>query len=96
MERLKAGEAPLLVDVRTPGEYQGGHVPGAINIPLQELQRRMHELSDYRDTELVLYCESGVRAGHANRFLEAQGFTELRDLEGHMGAWRGAGLPAER
>lgn len=96
MERLNSGQAPLVVDVRTPGEFQNGHVPGAVNIPLQELQRRMDELRPYRDTELVLYCESGVRAGHAGRMLEQQGFTELRPLEGHMSAWRNAGLPAER
>ena len=96
LERLKSGEAPLLVDVRTPGEFESGHVPGAINIPLQDLQRRMRELRPYRDTELVLYCETGVRAGHAGRLLEQQGFTELRALEGHMSAWRSAGLPAER
>jgi rhodanese-related sulfurtransferase len=96
LERLNSGEAPLLVDVRTPGEFESGHVPGAINIPLQDLQRRLRELRPYRDTELVLYCETGVRAGHAGRLLEQQGFTELRALEGHMSAWRGAGLPAER
>ncbi|NIM29490.1 MAG: rhodanese-like domain-containing protein [Gammaproteobacteria bacterium] len=96
VERLQRGEAPLLVDVRTPGEYQSGHVPGAVNIPLQELQRRLEELRPYRNTELVLYCETGVRAGHAGRFLEQQGFTELRALQGHMSAWRSAGLPAER
>lgn len=96
VERLESDEPPLLVDVRTPGEYRDGHVPGAINIPLQELLRRMDELRAYRNTEMVLYCESGVRAGHAGRMLEQRGFTELRSLEGHMSAWRGAGLPAER
>lgn len=96
LERLQSGEAPVLVDVRTPGEYRDGHVPGAINIPLQELHQRMDELRPYRNTELVLYCETGVRAGYADRMLQQQGFTELRALEGHMSAWRGADLPAER
>jgi phage shock protein E len=96
VNRLESGQAPLLVDVRTPGEFQGGHVPGAINIPLQELNRRMDELRPYRDTELVLYCETGIRAGYAGRMLKQQGFTELRSLGGHMQAWRNAGLPAER
>jgi rhodanese-related sulfurtransferase len=96
LDRLNGDQAPLLVDVRTPGEFQSGHVPGAINIPLQELHRRVDELRPYRDTELVLYCETGVRADHAGRMLQQQGFTELRSLEGHMSAWRNAGLPAER
>lgn len=86
----------MLVDVRTPDEYRNGHVPGAINIPVQELERRVDELGPYRETELVLYCESGVRAGHAERMLQRLGFTQLRSLDGHMRAWRSAGLPAEQ
>ena len=96
MKRLNAGQAPILVDVRTPEEYRNGHVPGAINIPVQELDRRLAELSGYRDTELVLYCESGMRAGYAERMLQQQGFTQIRSLDGDMAAWRRAGLPAER
>jgi rhodanese-related sulfurtransferase len=96
VNRLESGQAPLLVDVRTPGEFQSGHVPGAINIPLQELHRRIEELRPYRDSELVLYCETGIRADHAGRMLKQQGFTELRSLDGHMQAWRKARLPAER
>lgn len=96
VERLNAGQAPMLVDVRTPDEYRNGHVPGAINIPVQELERRVDELGPYRETELVLYCESGVRAGHAERMLQRLGFTQLRSLDGHMRAWRSAGLPAEQ
>lgn len=96
MKRLNAGQAPILVDVRTPEEYRNGHVPGAINIPVQELDRRLAELSGYRDTELVLYCETGMRAGYAERMLQQQGFTQIRSLDGDMAAWRRAGLPAER
>ena len=96
LDRLNSNQAPMLVDVRTPGEFQNGHLAGAINIPLQELDRRLQELRPYRDTELVLYCESGMRAGYAERMLRQQGFTELRSLEGHMMSWRKAGLPMER
>lgn len=96
MDRLHAGQAPILVDVRTPEEYRSGHVPGAINIPVQELDRRLAELSGYRDSELVLYCETGMRAGHAGRMLQRQGFTQIRSLDGDMRAWRRAGLPSEQ
>jgi rhodanese-related sulfurtransferase len=96
MERLTTEQAPPLIDVRTPGEFQAGHVPGAINIPLQEFQQRVGELSAYRDKEVVLYCETGMRASHGGRWLESRGFEELRFLDGHMRAWREAGLPTER
>ncbi len=96
MDRMTNEQAPPLIDVRTPGEYQAGHIPGAINIPLQEFQGRIAELSAFRDGEVVLYCELGMRASRGGRWLESQGFEELRFLDGHMNAWRKAGLPTKR
>lgn len=96
MERLTTEQAPPVIDVRTPEEYRAGHIPGAINIPLQQFQQRFAELSVYRDKEVVMYCESGMRASRGGSWLESQGFQELRFLDGHMGAWREAGLPTER
>jgi len=96
VNRMSGEQAPPLIDIRTPAEYRSGHIPGAINIPLQDFQRRFAELDAFRDREVVLYCETGARASYGGRWLEAQGFEELRVLDGHMGAWRGAGLPTER
>ena len=96
MDRLTSERMPPLIDVRTPEEYRAGHIPGALNIPIQELQQRFTELSAYRDREVVLYCETGGRASYGGRWLESQGFEELRLLDGHMRAWRAAGLPTER
>lgn len=95
-ERMASAQPPPLIDVRTPAEYQSGHIPGAINIPLQDFERRFAELSAYRDGEVVLYCESGMRAGHGARWLASKGFQQLRLVDGHMSAWRAAGLPTER
>lgn len=96
VERLADEQPPPLIDVRTPEEYRAGHLPGAVNIPLQDFRRRFQELSAYRDREVVLYCETGSRAVYGGRWLAAQGFRELRFLDGHMVAWRRAGLPTER
>lgn len=96
VERLSTDAAPLIVDVRTPGEFQAGHVPGAINVPVQELDGRLAELRGYRDAELVVYCEAGPRALYAGHVLAQQGFTEVRILSGHMSAWRQAGLPSQK
>lgn len=96
MDRLGAEQSPPLIDVRTPGEYRAGHLPGAVNIPIQEFQRRFAELSSYRDREVVLYCETGARASYGGRWLKSLGFRELRFLDGHMIAWRRAGLPTEK
>lgn len=94
--RMNNGETPALIDVRSPEEFRAGHIPGAINIPLQEFEQRFDELSAYRNREAVLYCESGMRASHGGGWLESQGFDRLRYLDGHMGAWRRAGLPSEQ
>jgi rhodanese-related sulfurtransferase len=82
--RLVAAGARL-VDVRTPGEFAAGHLPGAVNIPVQELDRRMAEL-DAKDRPIVLYCRSGNRSGQAARMLESAGYSQVHDL-GAMSRW---------
>jgi rhodanese-related sulfurtransferase len=70
-EVIRTGKGTI-VDVRTPGEYQGGHVPGSLNIPLHEVQSRLDELKKL-PTPLILCCASGNRSGQATYFLSAQG-----------------------
>jgi len=84
---------PLVLDVRTPEEYASGHVPGAINIPIDQLAARTGELDAQR--EVVVYCERGPRASKAADALVAAGFSDVKLLSGHMSAWRDAGLPTE-
>ncbi len=81
----------LLLDVRTPDEFAKGHVPGAINIPYDEIPNRLDELEGGKDRAVVVYCESGKRAGKAESTLAAQGYTNLHHLEGDMKGWRAAG-----
>ncbi len=73
LQKIKAGAT--VVDVRTPGEYQTGAYPGAVNIPVQELDRRMGELR--KDRPIVVYCASGMRSASAERLLRARGFTDV-------------------
>ena len=88
--------APLLLDVRTPQEFQGGHVPGAVNIPHTELTARLGDIEAARESGVVVYCESGRRAAAAADVLRDAGFEDVRHLEGDMSGWRAAGLPVER
>lgn len=78
-------EGALLVDVRSPGEFAGGHIEGAINIPMQDLKGRLDELGDNR-SEIVVYCQSGGRSAIAKRLLERNGFENVHDLGG-IGQW---------
>jgi sulfur-carrier protein adenylyltransferase/sulfurtransferase len=84
-EALRAPDPPMLVDVRTPAEFEMGHLPGAASIPVSQLVERTSELSKAR--ALVLYCSVGARSGRASRDLRDLGFTHVRHLHGGLAAW---------
>lgn len=67
----------LIVDVRSPGEFQSGHVDGAINLPLSELAALAPNRLPDKKQSLVLYCQSGMRSGSAQQWLQANGYQNL-------------------
>lgn len=77
-------EGATLLDVRTPEEFAGGHVEGAINIPVQILQGRCFELA--KDDTVVVYCRSGGRSATAAKILARAGFHSVVDV-GPMPRW---------
>ena len=96
LARSGSGDAPLLLDVRTPEEFAKGHVPGALNIPVDQLTARTQELAAHRDGDVVVYCERGGRAAKAATVLREAGFLNVLHLEGDMSAWRADGRPVDR
>ena len=74
-----------LVDVRSPGEFAAGHLPGAVNIPVDEIDGRLGELEP-KDAPVVVYCRSGARSSSAARALEGAGFSKVHNL-GAMSSW---------
>ena len=95
--RQAAGDATLVVlDVRTPEEYAAGHVPGAVNIPHDQVEARLAELAAARDRDVIVYCRSGKRAALALEVLKQSGFARLGHLEGDMQAWSESGRPVEK
>jgi rhodanese-related sulfurtransferase/DNA-binding transcriptional ArsR family regulator len=91
--RLETGDTVIL-DVRPEPEYAGGHLPGAIHIPLEQLAERLKELP--RDKEIVAYCRGRycVLAHDAVRLMIANGLTAKRAADGVL-EWRVAGLPVQ-
>jgi len=85
----------LILDVRTPGEYDAGHVPDAMNIPHDQLSGRLSELEAGSDRAIVVYCKSGKRAGIASSILLDAGYANVLHLVGDMDGWKAAGLPME-
>ena len=74
--REKLAEGAKVVDVRTPGEFGGGHYPGAVNIPLDKLSNKMKKLGS-KDSSIVVYCASGSRSRVAVSRLRAAGFKDV-------------------
>lgn len=78
LEMSKAGA--VLIDVRTPAEVAEGMAPGAINIPLQEIQQRLSEFP--KDKDLLIYCRSGKRSMAASNFLIENGYDKVFNVVG--------------
>lgn len=92
MDRPSNGKT-LILDVRTPEEFAGGHVPGAVNIPYDQVSARLSELEPHRGNDIVIYCEKGGRAGKEADVLAGTNFPNLLHLAGDMSGWRAAGHP---
>ncbi len=82
----------LLLDVRTPQEFNSGHIPGAENIAVQELASRLSEVP--QGQPVVIYCRSGNRSAQASQILYSAGYGDVYDLGGIID-WQAAGLPIQ-
>ncbi len=95
LELIEQQQAPVIVDVRSGGEYQAGHVPGALHVPFWSILTT-DKLDKIDKTQLlVIYCEHGPRAGIAKLGLWLTGFEHIDYLAGHMTAWKKKGLPMD-
>ncbi|GGN04308.1 hypothetical protein GCM10007092_18510 [Thermus composti] len=87
-------QGALVVDVRMPEEFAQGHVPGAVNLPLEEVARWAESLP--KDKPVYLYCRSGNRSQKAAEYLKGKGYTNLYNVEGGVLAIARAGYPLVR
>ena len=86
----------LVLDVREPGDYGAGHILGARNVPLARIDAGDGELAKRKDRPVIVYDDGGESAGKAAAALKKQGYTQVANLSGGLGAWRQAGLPVEK
>ncbi len=91
---LAADPTLRILDVRTPHEYEMHRLPGAVLLPIQEIQQRLHELDP--EANWLVHCEHGVRSVMVCEFLAQSGFARLANLRGGLAHWIGRGLPCER
>ena len=93
-EKLDAGSGVAFVDIRPPGDWAGGHVPGAQNLPLVSVKGRSREIPT--EGTVVFYDQSGANAPKAAEILLGmEDFKDVAVLEGGLDAWRKAGHPLE-
>ena len=88
-ETFKNTPGAILLDVRTPEEFESGHLPGALNINIMghEFHEQIEDLD--REREYFVYCKAGGRSSNACRYMETQGFSKLHNLVGGITAWNG-------
>lgn len=87
VEEFRATPGAQLIDVRTPGEYAGGHIPDAVNVPLQQISTIANKVPD-KSTPLFVYCMSGARSQQAVGALKQMGYADVHNIGG-IGSWRG-------
>jgi rhodanese-related sulfurtransferase len=86
--RLDAGDSLHLLDVREPFEHENFNIGGVL-LPLGRVQSlQTDDIDAWKDQEVICYCRSGNRSGHACLILETAGFTNVRNLSGGMNAWQ--------
>ncbi|MEO6758338.1 MAG: rhodanese-like domain-containing protein [Saprospiraceae bacterium] len=88
-QKLESGEKFVFIDVREPWENEEFNL-GAQLIPLNTLVNSMYELEDHKEEEIIIHCRSGARSGMAQGMLQANGFTNVRNLTGGIMAWEAA------
>ena len=89
-------EKAVVVDVCEPEEFAAGHVVGAKNIPLSQLEAKLAQAAKTKTLPLVLVCASGMRSGRALSVAKKLGFERAYSLAGGMAGWKTANLPVEK
>lgn len=89
------GNKAIIVDVREDDEWNEHHIHGAIHIPLAQLNERLAELKQYKDSPVITQCRGGKRSAQAQIALKSAGFSKVYNMDGGLQAWDKEGLATE-
>jgi rhodanese-related sulfurtransferase len=89
-------EKGVVIDVCSPQEFAAGHVGGARNIPLDDLEAKLAGAVKNKALPLILVCQSGARSGRAVAIAKKLGYEQAQSLGGGLAAWKAANLPVEK
>ncbi|MDQ7072577.1 MAG: rhodanese-like domain-containing protein [Gammaproteobacteria bacterium] len=93
--KIVASDNAVIIDVRTQEEWDAGHIPGAVHIPLSDVKSRLDDFKTYEGKTLVMQCRSGKRSAKAANILLDAGFNNVSNLKGGIMAWKKEKLPVE-
>lgn len=83
----------LLLDVRDEKEFKTGHIKGARSMPVNQIDKQIHDIEKYKDRDVVVYCDNGMRTNRVTGKLKKQGFSKLQTISGGLVGWQKANLP---
>jgi rhodanese-related sulfurtransferase len=86
---IKKNENLIIIDVRNRDEFNTGHIPNSINIPVENIINNSYYLSKYQNSAIVVYCKSGVRSSEAANYLSKLGFRHIYKLRGGINHYNG-------
>lgn len=89
-------EKAVVIDVCEPAEYAAGHVGGAKNVPLAELEKKLEGVVKNKALPVILVCQSGMRSNRAVAIAKKLGYERAQSLGGGLSNWRAANLPVEK
>ena len=92
---MYAGKKAVIVDVREDSEWSEQHIPGAIHIPLAQLNERLPEIKQYKGSPVITQCKAGGRSAKALDVLKSAGFSKVYSMDGGIMAWEKAGLKTD-
>lgn len=95
-EKKMTAQKGQIIDVRTPKEYQSGHIAGAVNMHVydKDFEQRLDKLD--KNKPVYVYCKAGGRSAEAVEALKGKGFKTIVELDGGMDAWKEAGKPVKQ
>ncbi|HMK30863.1 MAG TPA: rhodanese-like domain-containing protein [Terriglobales bacterium] len=85
-DKLRAGDRPVLLDVREPWEYEAARIGGSTHIPMDQIPNRVHQELD-PDQHIVVICHHGVRSANVANWMRQQGFDKAQSLRGGLDRW---------
>lgn len=94
-EMMDGGEADILIDVRPVVQFGVARIPGAVNLPVLEMEKDMSNMEEYRDKKAILYCNTQNQSSHAARVMKSAGFKNFKVMQGGITDWHKLGYAIE-